>query len=82
MPQTPGNPEPQYFDMQRDPGNPGPENMDISETLETQNPKILMSQVPGRIHHSIQNFMLSIMSGSSTGDELRRIGLQRLELQK
>ena len=40
MPQDPGNPGPQYFDMQWDPENPGPQNFDSRKTLETQDLKI------------------------------------------
>ena len=87
MPQDPGNPRPQDFDMQRDPGNPGPENFNSRKTLENQDLKILICDEtletqnpepenfdvsrllsPRTLHHSIQNFMLSIVPGSSTGD--------------
>ena len=86
MPQDPGNPGPQDFNMQRDPGNPGPQNFDsrktleaqvlkiwiCGETLETQNPESQNCDVsrPSTLHHSIQNFMLSIVPGISTVDEL------------
>ena len=91
MPQDPGNPGPQDFDMQRDPENPGPQNFDSRKTLETQDLKIWICgetletqdpepqnvdatrlKRPWSLHHSIQNFMLSVVPGSSTGDELGR----------
>ena len=42
MPQDPGNPGPQDFDMQVDPGNPGPQSFNSRKTLETQGLKIWM----------------------------------------
>ena len=47
MPQDPGNPGPQDFDMQRDPGNPGPQKFGyVAKPWKprTQNLKILMSR--------------------------------------
>ena len=51
------------------------------ETLETQNPEpqnfdVSRLESPWTLHHSIQIFMLSIVPGSSTGDELERSELK------
>ena len=53
------------------------------ETLETQNPEpqnfdVSRLESPWTLHHSIQIFMLSIVPGSSTGDELERSEFKNL----
>ena len=57
------------------------------ETLETQDPEpqnvdVLKLKRPWSLHHSIQNFMLSIVPGSSTGDELGRSDSKNLNSKK
>ena len=47
------------------------------KTLETQNPEpqnfdVSRLESPWTLHHSMQNFMLSIVPGSLTGDKLGR----------
>ena len=57
------------------------------ETLETQetepqNFNVSRLKRPWSLHHSIQNFMLSIVPGSSTGDELGRSDSKNLNSKK
>ena len=60
MPQDPGNPGPQDFDMQRDPGNPGPQNFDSRKTLETQDLKNFdMLRNPGNPESRTSKFDVS-----------------------
>ena len=83
----PENPGPQYFDSRKT-----LETQDIriwicGETLETQDPEpknfdVLRLKRPWSLHHSIQNFMLSIVPVSSTGDELGRSDSKNLNSKK
>ena len=87
MPQDPGNPGPQDADMQRDPGTQDLKIWICDETLETQNLKPQNFDVsrllsPWTLHHSMQNFMLSIVPGSSTGSKLGRSGSKNLNCKK
>ena len=65
MPQDPGNPGPQDFDMQWDPENPGPQNFDSRKTLETQDLRIwicgetLETQDPESQNFDVSNLTLA-----------------------
>ena len=59
----------------------------VAKTLETQDPKPQNCDVsrlkrPWSLHHSIHNFMLSIVPGSSTGDELGHSDSKNLNSKK
>ena len=87
MERDPGNPGPQNFDSRKT-----LETQDLTiwicgETLETQNPEpqnfdVSRLKSPWTLHHSIQNFIQSIVPGSSTGDELGRSDSKNLNGKK
>ena len=77
MPQDPGNPGPQNCDSRKTLETQDLKIWIYGETLETQDPEpqnfdASRLKRPWSLHHSIQNFMLSIVPGSSTSDELGR----------
>ena len=77
MQRDPGNPGPQNVDSRKTLETQDLKIWICGETLETQNPEPQNFDVsrllsPWTPHHSIQNFMLSIVPGSSTGDEFGR----------
>ena len=77
MPQDPGNPGPQNFDSRKTLETQDLRIWICGETLETQDPEpqnfdASRLKRPWSLYHSIQNFMLSIVPGSSTSDELGR----------
>ena len=76
-PQDPGNPGPQNFDSRKTLETQDLKIWICGETLETQDPEppnfdASRLKRPWSLHHSMQNFMLSIVPGSSTSDELGR----------
>ena len=77
MPQDPGNTGPQNFDSRKTLETQDLKIWICGETLETQDPEppnfdASRLKRPWSLHHSMQNFMLSIVPGSSTSDELGR----------
>ena len=79
-----GNPGPQNFDSRKTLKTQDLKIWICGETLETQDPDppnfdASRLKRPWSLHHSMQNFMLSIVPGSSTSDELGRSCLQKLE---
>ena len=73
----PENQGPQNFDSRKTLETQDLKIWICGETLETQDPEpqnfdVSRLKRPWSLHHSIQNFMLSIVPGSSTGDELGR----------
>ena len=87
MPQDPGNPGPQKFDSRKTLETQDLKIWICGETLETQDPEPQNFDVSRlkrlwSLHHSIQNFMLSIVPRRSTGDELGRSDSKNLNSKK
>ena len=87
MQRDPGNPGPQNFESRKTLETQDLKIWICGETLETQNPEPQNFDVPRllnpwTLHHSIQNFMLSIVPGRSTGDELGRSDSKNLNCKK
>ena len=87
MPQDPENPEPQNLYSRKTLETQDLKIWICGETLETQDPEpqnfdVSRLRRPWSLHHSIRNFMLSIVPGSSTGDELGRSDSKNLNSKK
>ena len=87
LPWDSGNPGPQNFDSRKTLETQDLKIWICGETLETQDPEpqnfdFPRLKRPWSLHHSIQNFMLSIVPGSSTGDELGRSDSKNLNSKK
>ena len=83
----PENPGPQNFDSRKTLETQDLKIWICGETLETQDPEpqnfdVSRHKRPWSLHHWIQNFMLSIVPGSSTGDELGRSDSKNLNSKK
>ena len=83
----PENPGPQNFDSRKTLETQDLKIWICGEILETQDPEpqnfdVSRLKTPRSLHHSIQNFTLRIVPGSSTGDELGRSDSKNLNSKK